>query len=67
MLEEDQLTRELKLGGVNYDEMRKWAKTMYKQKHILQRGLPTRKRQGEGGDLSPLLKLDQSQEKHILK
>jgi hypothetical protein len=26
---EGQLTRELKLGGVNQDEMRKWVKTMY--------------------------------------
>jgi hypothetical protein len=29
MLGEDQLIRELKLGGVNHDRMRKWVKTVY--------------------------------------
>jgi hypothetical protein len=43
MLGEGQLIRELKLGGVNHDRVRKWVKTVHARKHISQGDLPPTK------------------------
>jgi hypothetical protein len=53
MLGEGQLIKELKLGGVNHDGMRKWVKTMYmpKKNHISQGDIPITK--GGGYHLKP--------------
>jgi hypothetical protein len=40
MLGEGQLIRELKLGEVHQDKMRKWIKTVRARKHISQGDLP---------------------------
>jgi hypothetical protein len=37
MLGEGQLTRELRLGGVNHSRIRKWVKTMYVLESIYHR------------------------------
>jgi hypothetical protein len=55
MLGEGQLIKELKLGGVNQDRMRKCLKTVHARKHLSQGDLPTSK--GGGHHLQPTSKI----------
>jgi hypothetical protein len=64
MLEEGQLIKKLKLGGVNHDKIRKWVKTVHARKHVSPGELPTTK--DTDTTQSPPLKFDQSQGRHII-
>jgi hypothetical protein len=46
MLGKEQLTRELKLGGINHNRMRKWVKTVCARRHMSQGDLPATKEAG---------------------
>jgi hypothetical protein len=58
MLGEDQLIRELKLGGVNHDRMRKWVKTVYLPETTYH--WETLSTKGGGYHLKPASKTDRS-------
>jgi hypothetical protein len=55
VLGERQLIRELKLGGVNHDRMRKWEKTVYMPESNI-KGRPSHHKKRQ----IPLLKFNQS-------
>jgi hypothetical protein len=51
-------------GRVHHNRMRKWVKSIHARKH---REAFHHKETKGSRDLSPLLKFDQSQERHVLK
>jgi hypothetical protein len=66
MLGEGQLIRELKLGRVNHNRMRKWVKTVYVPESTYHRETFPPQREMDTTS-SPLPEFHQSQERHIFK